>query len=147
MNPLPRFFTSEYEHSIDSVNRLVIPAKWRTGESEDFFVIPSDEGCLRVLTGAGLQELDQKIEVSTDMSEAEKQKLKEDIFPTVEQVTCDKQGRMTMSPRIMKHAGLKDMVVFVGKGSRFDLWSPKSWQQRKTDTAASRTATRARFGI
>lgn len=142
-----RFFTGEFEHTLDSANRLVMPAKWRMGESEELFIIPRDEGSLSVLPLGEIKRIDQAIDSESSMSAVEKQQMKESIFSEAEQVTCDKQGRMTLKAELLKHGGFDSVVILVGKGERFDIWSPKSWQQHKEELSSKRHAARIRFGI
>lgn len=147
MDSEPRFFTSEYEHTVDSGNRFILPSKWRSGEEDRFYLSPSDDGCLTALPVAEVARINQKIDEAPDMSERERQRRKMDIFSEAELITCDRQGRFTIPSEIMKRAGIKDGVTFVGKGPRFDLWSAKAWQKYKAESIAARRATRAQFGI
>lgn len=143
---ITRYFAGEFEHTIDSVNRLVIPSKWRTGESEELYVFPS-EGRLAVLPRAVLDMLFEEIRNALDMSPAEKRERKEDLFHRAVQMTCDKQGRITMDAKLMKHALLKSSVILVGGGERFAIWDPQSWQRCKETRSSSISATMTRFGI
>ncbi len=141
------FFTGEFNHVIDSVNRLVIPAKWRTGESEEFFVIPTTEGRLAVLPKAEIEKIYHEIHYASGASASEKRHQSQTLFSNAIQLTCDKQGRITMDAKLMKYAGLKDTVVLVGGGLRFEMWNPKAWEHRKTELASKKTATMDLFGI
>jgi DNA-binding transcriptional regulator/RsmH inhibitor MraZ len=47
----------------------------------------------------------------------------------------------------MKHAGLKNTVILVGDGERFEMWSAKAWEKRTIQLAVRRNATMDRFGI
>ena len=147
MNIEARYFTGEFEHTIDSVNRLVIPAKWRTGVSEELFVFAREEGRLAVLPRKEVEKILQEIHSAFHVSASEKRNQSQTLFSSAVQVTCDKQGRITMDAKLMKHAGLKTGVVIVGGGERFEMWNPKAWELRKTELAHKRNATMDHFGI
>lgn len=142
------FFTGEFEHSIDSVNRLVIPAKWRSGQTEEFFIFARDEGRLVVLTHGEVQKMIEDIQSTPNMSAKEKTEQSRSLFSSAFQLTCDKQGRITMDAKLLQHAGLKDSVVFVGVGQRFEIWNPKAWGAKKASNIdPNRNAVLDRFGI
>jgi len=145
--PIRQFFAGEFEHTIDSVNRLVIPAKWRSGESEEFFVFAREEGRLAVLTQTEVDKILQEIHAAPNVSAREKRDQSQNLFSSGVQLTCDKQGRITMDVKSMKHAGLKSSVVLVGGGLRFEMWDPKAWERRKAELTAKRDAVMDRFGI
>ena len=147
MNIGSRYFTGEFEHTIDSVNRLVIPAKWRTGASEELFVFARDEERLAVLPRSEVEKMLQEVHSAPGVSAGEKRNQSQTLFSSAVQLTCDKQGRITMDAKLMKHAGLKSKVVLVGGGERFEMWSPQAWKHRKTDLAGKRNTTMDRFGI
>ena len=142
-----RYFIGTFAHTIDSVNRLVIPAKWRTGTSEELVVVARDEGRLAVLPKPEVEKILQKIESAPDISASEKRTKRQIIFSSAEQVTCDKQGRITMIARLMAHAGLKRDVVLVGQGERFDMWNPKAWERSKSKDDPARNTTFDEYGI
>ena len=147
MSVIPRYFTGEFEHTIDSVNRLIIPAKWRTGVSEELFVFARDEGRLAVLPKSEVEKILHGIHSATDVSAAEKRTQSQALFSSAVQVTCDKQGRITMDAKLMRHAGLKDAAVLVGGGERFEMWNPRAWASRKSDLGNRRNAIMDHFGI
>jgi len=142
-----RHFIGTFEHTIDSVNRLVIPAKWRTGKSEELVVFARDEGRLSVLPKTEVDKILQQIESAPNISASEKRVKSERLFSKAEQVTCDKQGRITMIVRLMTHAGLKRDVVLVGSGVRFAMWNPKAWQRRSAEDEPNINATLDEYGI
>ena len=142
-----RYFTGEFEHAIDPVNRLVIPAKWRTGKSEEFFIFARDEGRLAVLPKAEVEKILNQINSAPNVSSSEKRNQSQTLFSSAVQLTCDKQGRITMDIKSMKHAGLKGKVVLVGGGERFEMWSPEAWRHRKVELAGKRNSTMDHFGI
>ncbi len=142
-----RYFTGEYEHAIDAVNRMTIPAKWRTGESEELFVFARDEGRLAVLPRAEVEKILKEIDGATGMSANEKRTYRQTLFSSAVQVTCDRQGRITLDAKSLKHAGLRNAVVLVGGGERFEMWSPKAWEKRKAELAPNRNQAMDRFGI
>ena len=142
-----RYFTDEFEHTIDSVNRLVIPAKWRTGQSEELYVFAQEQGRLAVLPRTELEKILHDIHSATGISANEKRDRSRNLFSRAAQVTCDRQGRITMEARLLKHAGLKSAVILVGIGYRFEIWNPKAWEGRKAEAASKPAQVLDEYGI
>ena len=45
--------------------------------------------------------------------------------------TFDSTGRIVLSEKLLKHANITDTAVFVGKGRKFQIWSPENWEQEE----------------
>ncbi|MCC7518183.1 MAG: hypothetical protein IT578_03245 [Verrucomicrobiae bacterium] len=127
MESAPRYFTGEFEHALDHAHRVVIPAKWRTGESEELFLIAT-EGRVTALTRAEFGRLLQDIERDSALDRKEKVERGIHLGAQFQQVTCDKQGRITLPEQTVRKSGVKGDVVVVGSGSLFTIWAPVVWR-------------------
>ncbi len=136
MTTAARYFTGEFDHTIDSVNRLIIPSKWRLGQSEELFLFARDVGRVAVLPRAEMDKLLQDIHSAPGTSANEKRDRSRALFSQAVQVTCDKQGRVTLEAKLLKHAGLKNSVLLVGIGYRFEIWNSKAYQSQTAAKAA-----------
>jgi len=47
-----------------------------------------------------------------------------------EEIELDAAGRFLISPGLRKFAGLEKLLMFVGQGSHFELWSEKGWEKQ-----------------
>ncbi|MDD2708994.1 MAG: division/cell wall cluster transcriptional repressor MraZ [Verrucomicrobiae bacterium] len=141
MNPQLRFFTDRFDHGIDSVSRIVIPSDWRIGDTEEFYVFPSEKGRLVVLTKEELRKkLDEMEKISSAaVSPREKNDRMAALMSNASTVICDKQGRITVKTKLLEHLGLKpkENVLLVGCGLWFEIWNSGAYQQR-TDYDAVR---------
>ena len=45
------------------------------------------------------------------------------------QLTIDGDGRVILPENLLKKAQIKDLAVFVGKGSTFEIWQPKKFEE------------------
>jgi MraZ protein len=53
----------------------------------------------------------------------------------------DKEGRIVLPADLAGHAGLRETVVFVGLGRKFEIWEPTALERRREE---ARARTRAR---
>ena len=64
-------------------------------------------------------------------------KKKRDYFATSilsesENLQFDTEGRISLSGKLLKHAMIKDNVLFIGLGKTFQIWEPKNFEKFKT---------------
>ena len=45
------------------------------------------------------------------------------------QLSIDGDGRVILPENLLKKAKIKDLAVFVGKGSTFEIWEPKRFEE------------------
>ena len=53
------------------------------------------------------------------------------IFGDAKRFSFDSTGRIVLSEKLMKHAQITDMAVFVGKGKKFQIWNPQNWEKEE----------------
>jgi MraZ protein len=126
VTPLARtVFVGEFHHTVDEKNRVAIPAKWRAAAkgSRDFYVLPDPKDHLIVLPAS---EMDKMLEKASDISigEYERRDVLRLIAGRAHATPCDKQGRITLTETLRKHAGIESDVVLVGALNKFEMWSP-----------------------
>jgi len=139
-------FLSTFTNKIDSKGRVLVPAQFRASlVSESFsgmvlyesFVNECVEGC----DIERIKKISQSIDNLDPFSE------ERDAFATAvlggsTQLTIDCDGRVILPESLLKMAKIKNELVFVGKGSTFEIWEPKRFAQymikAKKDAKAKR---------
>ena len=43
----------------------------------------------------------------------------------------DSEGRITLTPKLLKHAKIRNSMIFVGQGKTFQIWEPKIFEKFK----------------
>ena len=131
MAEIPRetiFFAGEYEKQLDDKRRLTIPAKWRfKGDDADntFLAVANVYGYITVLPPDMVADLYQKIS-KVNITNAAKHRAISNFLKMSDRFGCDKQGRIVISERLAKYAGLESGDVYmVGAGATFEIWNPK----------------------
>ncbi len=64
-----------------------------------------------------------------------------DLYSQATLVQADGDGRILLPEKLVKHAKLENAVVFMGRGSIFQIWEPAAAEQR---TLEARENSRAR---
>ncbi len=123
----PRY-TGHFRHSLDDKNRLTIPSGWRVAhtEEDEFVALPHPDGYVAVLPPAEVDRLYDKA-AEKNLSDSEAQDVLTQLFAHALTVRFDKQGRIALTPELLKHAGITKDAVLAGSLSKFGIWNPEGW--------------------
>ena len=99
---------------------------------------PSIEGC----TQNRIEKLSDSIDSLNPFEE------KRDIFATSvlaesENLQFDSEGRISLSNKLLKHANIKQTMLFVGQGKTFQIWEPKLFEKFKAQAKKKANLNRA----
>lgn len=125
-------FMSEYNHTVDTKGRLIIPAKFRESLGDEFVVSKGMDGCLFVYANEDWNVFEQKL-TSLPLINKEARQFARFFLAGAAQVEVDKQGRILLPASLREFAGLEKDVVLVGVGSRIEIWSREKWETMNTD--------------
>ncbi len=120
-------FLGEYEHSLDSKGRLVMPRKFRDALEPGCVVTQGQENCLYVfpldqwsLEVAGVSRLPRTDRRARNYARS--------FFAGASDQTLDKQGRVQLTDKQRRFAGLQKVVSVVGVAESIELWASPSWE-------------------
>jgi MraZ protein len=83
---------------------------------------------------AGGQSLAKKIDGLLDGLpdySDERDELSVALYGDVQIITIDQDGRIVLPEALRAHAGLSTHVAFVGLGSKFQMWEPARFEERR----------------
>jgi len=125
-------FMSEYNHTLDTKGRLIIPAKFREVLGEEFVVSKGMDGCLFVYANDDWNAFEQKL-TSLPLINKEARQFARFFLAGAATVEVDKQGRILLPPVLREYANLTKDVVLVGVLSRVEIWDKDRWQENTYD--------------
>ena len=128
-------FFGEYRHTLDAKNRIFIPAKYREGLGESFYVTRRMETALAIYPEEEWIKLTEKINNIPDTAISA---VKQFLFSKTFQVSPDAQGRNVRPPDLLKYAKIEKNAVIIGSGQYLEIWSEALWAEKEAniDTAA-----------
>lgn len=142
-----RHFITTFAGTLDAKGRVCVPASWRQVLTEQntsgVYVCTSIDG--DSLIGFG-EELMAAELARLDAGDAVFSQVPEDLAHLVSnssQLPIDENGRVRLPEELIQAAGLKDRVVFVGMGKKFEIWNPDSFAPVKARRLANARAERA----
>ena len=126
------YFVGEFVHAIDSKGRVTIPSKWRiSGGDNTYLALPNPSGYITVYPPKMVNRLEEKV-ASASLSDVRAQALLMELFSKAHSFGCDKQGRINLNEKLLKHAGIEGKAVLVGNFSAFAILSEKKYAARET---------------
>jgi MraZ protein len=121
-------FKGTYRHRIDPKGRLPVPAAFRRALGKEPAVIVTVlDQCLAVYPPAEWARLETQLGVLPAFSRPVKA-LTRLLLSRAADCELDVQGRILLPPALRESAGLGRDAVVVGVLSRFEIWSPDSWE-------------------
>ncbi len=120
-------FKGTYRHRIDPKGRLPVPAVFRRALDRDpAVVVTLLDQCLAVYPPAEWARLETQLQALPAFSRQVKA-LTRLLLSRAADCEIDVQGRILLPPALREAAGLGRDAVVVGVLSRFEIWSPESW--------------------
>ena len=125
-------FLSKFKNKIDVKGRVSIPVSFRNillkDISQKMFCYPSLDA---QAIDAGGQSLSKEIYALMDNLDPysdERDYLSTALFGLSEELKIDNDGRVILSDALIDHAQIKDEVIFVGLGEKFQIWEPLKFE-------------------
>ena len=105
-------FMGEYSHTIDAKGRIIVPVKFRESLGDNFVVTKGLDNCLFVYTKEDWQKFEEKLR-TLPLTNKDARKFTRILIPSV----------------LREFAALEKDVVFVGVGSRIEIWNRAGWDE------------------
>tara|TARA_B100000941_G_scaffold38456_1_gene22828 strand:- start:327 stop:782 length:456 start_codon:yes stop_codon:yes gene_type:complete len=128
-------FLSTYENKLDKKGRVSVPASFRSYLSNlgynGVICYPSfNNNCIEVWPQDRIEKILNAIDTLNPFEE------KKDYFATSilsESINLqfDSEGRIVITTKLLKHAKIKNIVLFVGQGKTFQIWEPTNYEKFK----------------
>jgi len=115
----------EYNHTIDTKGRIIIPSKFREALGDQFVVTLGLDGCLFVYPNEEWMNFVAQLKNLPGSKEA--RQMQRYFMAGAADCEVDKQGRILIPNKLREHAGLEKDIVFVGVLSKIEIWSKEKW--------------------
>ncbi len=139
-------FTGEYEHSVDSKNRIFVPARFRDELGESFIVSRDMRGArLKIFS---LTAWEEYIAPIAEQERRISEKALRYLHRNAVQVSPDAQGRIILTRELLAYAEIEKNAVIVGCSGYAEIWSAENWQRElEAENAEDIRAELERFGL
>ena len=111
-------FRGEYNHTVDTKGRLIIPSKFREKLGDECIVTRGLDGCLFVFPMKEWENYEEKLKQLPMTNKNARSSCE-----------FDKQGRVLIPATLRKFAGIDKDVVLAGLLNRIEIWSEEKWNE------------------
>ena len=122
----------EYEHSLDSKGRLIMPAKIREDIGEKFIVTKGLDGCLFGFSQNEWTNFEEKLKTLPLTNKNARDFVRFFLSGAIE-CEIDKQGRFLISSNLREYASMEKEVIIIGVGTRIEIWNREQWKKYNSD--------------
>ena len=140
-------FLSTYENKLDKKGRVSVPASFRSHLSNlgynGIICYPSfNNQCIEAWPQDRIEKISNAIDALNPFEE------KKDYFATSilwESINLqfDSEGRILFTEKLLKHAKIKNNMLFVGQGKTFQIWEPTIFEKFKVNAKKKSNLNRA----
>ena len=132
-------FIGTFKHNLDAKNRVTVPRKIlekARGESPSMkmYLTMGMEDCLFFFPENRWNDLTQMLK-DLSLGTLEARDFQRLFFSDTYEVEVDGSGRIVIPDELRKNAQLKKEIVFIGAGSRVEIWDAEAWASRKRKIA------------
>lgn len=120
-------FMGEYQHSIDSKGRVIVPARFRDELGESFIATKGLDHSLFVYPQNEWQEMEEKLRL-LPFTRADARAFARLFFSGAVECGLDKQGRILLPQVLRDHAKISKEVIIIGVSTRVEIWAKEVWE-------------------
>jgi MraZ protein len=124
-------FLSSYENRLDTKGRISVPATFRAAVSSETFagVVLYRSFTNKCIEGLSMSRMEQLAAATDKMGVFDNtlDDLSAMLFADARPLQFDVTGRIVIPDDLLKHAGIKNTALFVGRGNSFQIWNPSDF--------------------
>ena len=126
-------FLSTYENKLDRKGRVSVPASYRSYLSNigynGVICYPSfNNQCIEAWPQDRVEKISTAID-SLNPFEEKKDYFATSILSESINLQFDSEGRISLTSKLLKHAKIKNSMLFVGQGKTFQIWEPTIFEK------------------
>jgi MraZ protein len=126
-------FLSTYENKLDKKGRVSVPASFRSYLSNlgynGVICYPSfNNQCIEAWPQDRIEKISNAID-SLNPFEEKKDYFATSILSESINLQFDSEGRISLTSKLLKHAKIKNSMLFVGQGKTFQIWEPTIFEK------------------
>ena len=126
-------FLSTYENKLDKKGRVSVPASFRSYLSNigynGIVCYPSfNNQCIEAWPQDRIEKISSAID-SLNPFEEKRDYFATSILSESINLQFDSEGRILLTSKLLKHAKIKNSMLFVGQGKTFQIWEPAIFEK------------------
>lgn len=129
-------FRGQQEHSLDSKDRITIPARFRAALSDGVVLSAGLDPCVDVYPLAGFAALEENYLSGLSPMTRRSRMLRRRFYSGSEEAELDSAGRLRLARSLLDHAALSGGCTIVGAGDHLEIWGEEAWGSERDEFEA-----------
>lgn len=127
-----RCYLGRHEYRVDGQRRIALPKAWRplSPSENSFFLLKGREHSLQMVPAQVFLPFLKNL-LSVSFANRDAYLALGSFGEGAEEVSCDRQGRITLSPNMMEYSGIDGPALLVGAVTTIQIWNPESWDANR----------------
>ena len=121
-----------YPSKLTEKGRTALPVKFRKKLGKKIIVARWYENCLVVVSEESWKALLERLTGKAEYITQPVRDTDRFILGSAFEISLDGQGRFVLPKHLREYAKLKDDLIFMGLGTRVEIWDKRVWEERET---------------
>jgi MraZ protein len=130
-------FRGLYEHSLDSKDRLTVPARFRSALADGVVLSKGLDPCVDLYTPEAFDSVSDTYLAPHSPFSSDARKMRRRFHGGSFDEKLDSAGRVRLPKPLIEHAGLAGGCVIVGAGDNLEIWNAESWAAHEAELDAA----------
>lgn len=122
--------TGKFFHSLDTKNRIIIPAKLKEQLGDKITILRSSDRCLTMYSEA---EWENYARMISELPKTKSRAITRYLYSNSVEVQPDSQGRVMIPAEMLEWAGITRNIVTLGCGKYAEIWAEDIWRAEEID--------------
>jgi MraZ protein len=129
-------FRGHYEHSLDSKDRLTIPARFRAPLADGVVLAAGFDPCVEIWTAQTHAAFTETFLAQANPLTPEGRMVRRFFHGHSFDEKIDSAGRVRIPKHLVEHAGLEGPCVVIGMADHFEVWNARRWEEQEAESSA-----------
>jgi transcriptional regulator MraZ len=131
-------FRGHYEHSLDSKDRLTVPARFRAALADGVVLSAGLDPCVDVYATADYARFEQQVLSDLNPLSRAGRMMKRRFHGRSHDETLDSAGRVRIPKHLVGHADLAEgPCVVIGVADHLEIWNTHAWEAHDAEIDAT----------
>ena len=126
--------TGEFRSRTDADGRVLVPVEFRAELSDGAVVTRGIDRCVVIYPATKWSTLAEDIEHKLPLTSRLGRAFSRLMFSGALDSVPDQEGWIRLPVPLREYAGLEDEAVVVGLFSHLEIWSPRCWQEMRSES-------------
>jgi len=120
-------FIGEYQHNLDSKNRIIIPSKFREELHSTFVLARGLDSCLTIYSLEQWNKMFEEIDKLPTTKKNARMYVRM-LTSTASECSPDGQGRIQIPSFLSKPVNITKECVVIGANNHVEIWDKETWE-------------------